>query len=118
MYFGMKAHIGADAESGLVHTVRRTSSNVHDVTEGNGLLHCEETVAFGCAKYQGIEKRPDAKAEVTWHVAVRPGKRKTLDLDNAVDALIDKAEKIKASIRTKVEHPFRVIKRKRLATPH
>ena len=110
MYFGMQAHIGADAESGLVHKVRRTSDNVHDMTEGNGLLHGDEAVAFGCAGYQGIEKRPDAKAEVTWHVAMRPSKRKTLDLDNAVDALIDKAEKIKASIQAKVEHPFRVIK--------
>ena len=65
MYFGMKAHIGVDADSGLVHTVRGTSGNVTDVTEGN----------------------------------------------NPADALIDKVEKIKASIRAKVEHPFRVIKR-------
>ena len=42
MYFGMKAHIGADAESGLVHTVRGTSGNVHDVVKGNSLLHGEE----------------------------------------------------------------------------
>ena len=111
MYFGIKAQFGADAESGLVHTVRGTSGNVRDVTEGNALLHGEETVVFGDAGYQGIEKRPDAKADVTWHVAMRPGKRKTLDLDNAVDALIDKAEKIKASMRAKVELPFRVIKR-------
>jgi len=111
MYFGMKAHIGADAESGLVHTVRGTSGNVHDVTEGNSLLHGEETVAFGDAGYQGIEKRPDAKSEVTWHIAMRPGKRRALNKDNAADALIDKAEKIKAGIRAKVEHPFRVIKR-------
>ena len=111
MYFGMKAHIGADAESGLVHTVRGTSGNVHDVTEGNSLLHGEETVAFGDAGYQGIEKRPDAKSEVTWHIAMRPGKRRALNKDNAADALIDKAEKIKAGIRAKVEHPCRVIKR-------
>ena len=111
MYFGMKAHIGADAESGLVHTVRGTSGNVHDVTEGNSLLHGKEVMAFGDAGYQGIEKRPDAKAEVTWHVAMRPGKRKALNKDNVADALLDKAEKIKASIRAKVEHPFRVIKR-------
>ena len=64
------------------------------MTEGNSLLHGEETVAFGDAGYQGIEKRPDAKAEVTWHVAMRPRKPKTLDLENAADALIDKAEKI------------------------
>ncbi len=111
MYFGMKAHIGADANSGLVHAVRGTSGNVHDVTEGNSLLHGEEVLAFGDAGYQGIEKRPDAKADVTWHIAMRPGKRRALNLDNAADVLIDQAEKIKAGIRAKVEHPFRVIKR-------
>ena len=111
MYFGMKAHIRADAQSGLVHTVRGTSGNVHDVTEGNSLLHGQEVVAFGDAGYQGIGKRPDAKAGVAWHVAMRPGKRKALNLENVADALIDRAEKIKAGIRAKVEHPFRVIKR-------
>jgi transposase, IS5 family len=111
MYFGMKAHIGADADSGLVHTVRGTSGNVSDVTEGNSLLHGDETLAFGDAGYQGIEKRPDAKANVNWHIAMRPGKRRALNMDNAADALIDQVEKLKAGIRAKVEHPFRVIKR-------
>ena len=111
-HFGMKAHIGVDADSGLVHTVIGTSGNVADVTEGNSLLHGEETDAFGDAGYQGAHKRPDASKDVTWHVAMRPGKRKELDKENnPIDALIDQVEKIKASIRAKVEHPFRVIKR-------
>jgi IS5 family transposase len=110
-YFGMKAHIGADAESGLVHTVRGTSGHVSDIVEGNTLLHGQEAIAFGDAGYQGIEKRPDAKADVTWHIAMRPGKRKALNKDAAADAMIDKAEKLKAGVRAKVEHPFRVIKR-------
>jgi IS5 family transposase len=115
MYFGMKAHIGADAQSGLVHTVRGTSGNVHDIVEGNSLLHGQESVAFGDAGYQGIEKRADeqskAKPNIKWHIAMRPGKRKALNKSNEADALIDKAEKLKAGIRAKVEHPFRVIKR-------
>ena len=111
MYFGMKAHIGADAESGLVHTVLGTSGNVHDVTQGNSLLHGQESVAFGDAGYQGIEKRVDANTNIKWHIAMRPGKRKALSKDNEADALTDKAEKLKAGIRAKVEHPFRVIKR-------
>jgi IS5 family transposase len=78
-YFGMKAHIGVDAESGLVHTVRGTSGHVSDIAEANTLLNGQERVAFGDAGYQGIEKRPDAKADVTWHVAMRPGKRKELN---------------------------------------
>ena len=110
-YFGMKAHIGVDAESGLVHTVRGTSGHVSDVTHGNSLLHGEESVAFGDAGYQGIEKRRDAQTDVTWHVAMGPGKRKALNKENEADALIDKAEKHKAGIRAKVEHPFRVVKR-------
>jgi IS5 family transposase len=111
MYFGMKAHIGADAESGLVHTVVGTSGNVHDVTQGNSLLQGQESVAFGDAGYQGVEKRVDAKSGIQWHIAMRPGKRKALNKDNEADALTDKAEKLKAGIRAKVEHPFRVIKR-------
>jgi transposase, IS5 family len=111
-YFGMKAHIGVDADSGLVHTVRCTSGNVHDITQANRLLHGQESDVYADAGYQGVDKREGAKADVTWHVAMRPGKRKQLDKDNsAADALIDKVEKIKASIRAKVEHPFRVIKR-------
>ena len=110
-YFGMKAHIGVDAQSGLVHTVRGTSGHVSDINEANTLLHGEEKVVFGDAGYQGVEKRPDANAEVTWHVAMRPGKRKALNKEDAADALMDQAEKRKAGIRAKVEHPFRVVKR-------
>jgi len=111
-HFGMKAHIGVDADSGLVHTVRGTSGNVADVTEGNSLLHGQESDVFADAGYQGADKRPDAKADCKWHVAMRPGKRKQLDkVNNLADALINKVEQIKASIRAKVEHPFRVIKR-------
>ena len=111
-HFGMKAHIGVDADSGLVHTVIGTSDNVADVVKGNSLLHGEEKDGFGDAGYQGVQKRPDAKEDMKWHIAMRPGKRRALDKDNSpVDALIDQVEKIKASIWAKVEHPFRVIKR-------
>jgi transposase, IS5 family len=60
-YFGMKAHIGVDAESGLVHTVRGTAGNVNDVVQANALLHGQESDAFGDAGYQGADKRDDAK---------------------------------------------------------
>ncbi len=110
-YFGMKAHIGVDAESGLVHTVRGTAGNVSDVLEANSLLHGEEIDAFGDAGYQGVHKRPNARAGVNWHVAMKPGRRRVLDKNKPLDALIDQVERIKAGIRAKVEHPFRVIKR-------
>ena len=87
------------ADSGLVHTVRGTSGQVGDVTEGNALLHGQETVVFADAGYWGAEKRPVARPGVRWQVAMRPGKRKMLDkAGNPVDALIDMVEKLKASI--------------------
>ena len=107
----MKAHIGVDAESGLVHSVRGTSGHVSDIAEGNNLLHGQETLGFGDAGYQGLDKRPDARLDVIWHIAMRPGKRKKLNKDNAADVLLDQAEKPKAGIRAKAEHPFRVVKR-------
>lgn len=111
-YFGMKAHIGVDADSGLVHTVRCTSGNVGDVVEGNSLLHGQEVQVFGDAGYQGADKRADAPKDVPWHVAMGPAKRKALDKEhNAIHALVDLLERVKAQIRAKVEHPFRVIKR-------
>ena len=76
------------------------------------MLHGEEKDVFADAGSQGAQKRPDARKDVTWHVAMRPGKRKEVDkANNPINALIDQVEKIKASIRAKVEHPFRVIKR-------
>ena len=110
-YFGMKAHIGVDADSGLVHTVRGTAGSVNDVVEANALLHGEEIQAWGDAGYQGASKRPDAKDGVRWNIAMRPGRRKQLDKTQLIDRLTDQLERIKASIRAKVEHPFRVIKR-------
>jgi IS5 family transposase len=59
-HFGMKAHIGVDAESGLVHTVIGTAANVNDVTQGHALLHGEEADVFADAGYQGVMKRPEA----------------------------------------------------------
>jgi transposase, IS5 family len=110
-YFGMKCHIGVDAESGLVHTVRGTAGSVNDVVEANSLLHGQEKDVFADAGYQGASKRPDVQPGVNWHIAMKPGKRKTLGLSSPLAAMIEKVEKIKASIRAKVEHPFRVIKR-------
>jgi IS5 family transposase len=58
---GMKAHIGVDAEFGLVHTVVGTAANVSDVTQAGALLHGDETTAFGDAGYRGVAKREKAQ---------------------------------------------------------
>ncbi len=112
-HFGMKAHIGADAVSGLVHTVTGTAANEHDITQAHALLYSEENVVFADSGYRGITKREVIQAQypgVDWQVAMLLGKRRALKKSKTVDALIDKLEKLKASIRAKVEHPFRVIK--------
>jgi transposase, IS5 family len=110
-HHGMKAHIGVDAQSGLVHSVIGTAANVADVTQAAGLLHGQEKDVFTDAGYQGIAKRDEAKdLDVRWHVAMRPGKRRALNPNCKSDRLIDKIEKLKASVRAKVEHPFRVLK--------
>ena len=108
-YFGMKAHIGVDAHSGLVHTVAGTAANVNDLNMAGALLHGEEQAAFGDAGYQGVHKRPEA-AGPTWHVAMRPGLRRQLNPFIEPDFVAERVEKMKASIRAKVEHPFRVVK--------
>ncbi len=111
-HFGMKAHIGVDADSGLVHTVVGTAANVNDVTQASALVHGEETDVFADAGYQGVGKRVETQdIQVHWHVAMRPGKRRALDKESPMGAVLDQLEHVKARIRAKVEHPFRVIKR-------
>ena len=109
-YFGMKAHIGVDARSGLTHTLVTTAGNVADVTQAHALLHGKETLAFGDAGYQGVEKREEnATSKVTWHVAMKRSVRKALK-KNPIGRVKEKLEKAKASVRAKVEHPFHVVK--------
>ncbi len=109
-YFSLKAHIGVDSTSGLVHTVVATSGNVADINVAAALLHGDEEVRFGDAGYQGIHK-PSEAAGPTWHVAMRPGRRRQLNPFIEPDFIAERAEKMKASIRAKVEHPSRVLKR-------
>jgi IS5 family transposase len=109
-HFGMKAHIGADAAQGLIHTLVTTAANISDVTQANALSHGVERLAFGDAGYQGAETRPEHKApHTTWHVTMRYGKREALP-GTELGQLDEQIERIKVSIRAKAEHPFHVIK--------
>jgi len=109
-YFGMKAHIGVDSHSGLVHHVHTTPGNTADVTEVDHLLHGNETDVFADAGYIGVHKRKEHEnRDINWWIAMRPGKRKVLT-QSADDRWVETVEKVKAKIRAKVEHPFRVIK--------
>jgi len=110
-YFGMKAHIGVDAESGLVHTVVGTAANVGDVTQTAQVLHGEEKVAYLDAGYTGVEKREELKdLDIDWQVAMKRGKLKALPEDSKLGQLLRKLETVKARIRSKVEHPFHIVK--------
>lgn len=85
-HFGMKAHVGVDMATGLVHTVVGTAGNVSDVTQAHALLHGGEKVVLGDAGYQGVAKRPEnADNAISWHTAMRPGLRKARK-KNTLDA--------------------------------
>ena len=107
-YFGMKVHIGVDSQTGMVHSVCTTSANVHDVTQAHRLLHGGETQVWGDSGYQGVGRRQEnSQRQVKWEIAMRPGKRRQL-AQGSDEALV---EKLKASVRAKVEHPFLYVKR-------
>lgn len=96
-HFGLKAHIGVDANSRLIHTLVTTSANVNDVTQAHRLLHGKEKHAF--AGSQGVEKREENRESTTeWLVAMRPGKRRTLPYDE-LGRTQEMIEKFKAKVR-------------------
>lgn len=107
-HFGMKAHIGVDADSGLVHTVTTTAANEADVEQVSDLLHGKEDAVWADSGYRGAQSR--VKRDVQWHIAGRPSDMAKMP-EGRAKARARKQEYQKASIRAKVEHPFRVIKR-------
>ncbi|KVO30653.1 transposase [Burkholderia ubonensis] len=109
-HFGMKAHIGVDADSGLVHSLVGTCANVSDVSQAHALLHGHAQEAFGDAGYIGVDKRDEMKSKsVKWRVAAKRGKLKAMQ-DGAQKDLMIALERTKAQIRARVEHPFHVVK--------
>lgn len=111
-YFGMKAHIGADRDSKLVHTVVTTAAHVADITRTSELLHGEEKQVHGDAGYLGVEKRPEIVAlgrKIDWQIARKRGLIKAL-ADGVEKEALQAVEKAKASVRAFVEHPFHIVK--------
>ena len=108
-HFGMKAHIGVDAKSGLVHAVIGTAANVSDVSQTHALVHGEESDVFGDAGYQGVEKRPENQAPRL--IGISHEARQAQGAAKGCDGkAMERFEKLKASIRAKVEHLFHVLK--------
>jgi len=99
-----------DADSGLIHSVVGTAANVSDVSKAHALLHGHEQEAFADAGYIGVDKRDEMKGKtVTWHVAARRGKIKAMQ-EGPLKDLVVAVERTKAQIRSRVEHPFHIVK--------
>lgn len=113
-HFGYKAHIGVDSKSGLVHTVKVTAANVHDVTVASDLLTGEEEVVYGDSGYLDADKRSEAQKKnndgktIRYELTRRPGASKKRSPRSK--AQIKHREREKSSVRAKVEHVFAVVK--------
>jgi len=115
-HFGMKAHIGVDKDSGLVHTLTTTAANVSDISQTVALLHGQESDVWADAGYVVVEKREEVQEalngneqKVQWHVAKRRSAIEKL-ADGWQKSLAQAYEKLKAQVRSRVEHPFHVVK--------
>jgi IS5 family transposase len=111
-YFGMKAHIGADRDSKLVHPVVVPAANVADITKTTELLHGQEQQVHADAGYTGVAKRAEIAAlerKIDWQIARKRGPIKAM-VEGAEKETLQAVEKAKASVRAFVEHPFHIVK--------
>lgn len=107
-HFGMKAHIGVDAQSGCVHSAEMTAANVHDSVVTDALLHGEEEIAFGDSAYGNKQRSIEADREahdVVWAVPFKRRKGHGLSDEQR------RINRLMSSHRSKVEHVFRIVKR-------
>ena len=108
-HFGMKAHIGVDVASGVVHTVVGTAANEADINQMAAVLHGREEAVFADAGYTGAEKRPEhADREVSWNIAIKRGIIKALP--KVLRDLAEPVERALSQVRAWVEHPFHIVK--------
>ncbi len=110
--FGMKAHIGMDDASGLVHHVECAAANAADITQAHKLLHGEEDTVCGDSGYTGLDKREEmtSKRKLRYLIAEQPSKLKQIKSKRELK-WSKRWEYAKVSLRAKVENSFRVIKR-------
>ena len=113
-HFGYKAHIGVDKDTGLVHTLKVTAANVHDVTMVSELLTGEEEVVFGDSGYTGVQNREEAikknkqGKKIKYQINRRPSQYRKKSPRS--QGQIKRREKEKSSVRAKVEFVFKVVK--------
>jgi IS5 family transposase len=107
-FFGMKAHIGVDVDSGLTHTVVTTPANESDVAQVAELLHGQEKTVHGDAGYTGAHAYVENE-KLKWVVAQRRSQLEKIANARERDRAL-RREKRKAQVRAFVEHPFRIVK--------
>jgi IS5 family transposase len=108
-YFGMKAHIGVDVASGVVHTVVGTAANDADINQTASLLHGREEAVFADAGYTGADKRPELEdRDVSWNIAIKRSIIKALP--KGLRDLAEPVERALSQVRAWGEHPFHVVK--------
>src|SRR5918997_1423332 len=108
-HFGMKAHIGVDVDSGVVHTVVGTAANEADITQMAAVLHGAEEDVFADAGYTGADKRPEHEdRDVCWNIAIKRSIIKALP--KGLRDLAEPVERALAQVRAWVEHPFHIVK--------
>ena len=108
-HFGMKAHIGVDVASGVVHSLTGTAANEADINQMAVVLHGQEEAVFADAGDTGAGKRPEhAEREVSWNIAVKRSIIKALP--KALRDLAEPEERALAQVRAWVEHPFHIVK--------
>jgi len=113
-HFGMKCHIGVDAGSGYVHSLETTAANVHDITVASKLIREDDAVVYGDSGYIGIEKREEVQSSP--HLSTKEYRinRRYKSVQRMPKGFIDwekLIERRKSSVRSKVEHPFLIVKR-------
>ena len=108
-HFGMKAHIGVDVASGVVHTLTGTAANEADINQTAALLHGREEAVFADAGYTGADKRPElAERDISWNIAIKRGIIKALP--KGLRDVAEPVERALSQVRAWVEHPFHIIK--------
>jgi transposase, IS5 family len=108
-HFGMKAHIGVDVASGVVHTVKGTAANEADINQMAAVLHGAEEDVFADAGYTGADKRPEHEdRDVCWNIAIKRSIIKALP--QGLRDLAEPVERALAQVRAWVEHPFHIVK--------
>jgi IS5 family transposase len=125
-HFGMKAHVGADAGTGMAHTLEFTAANVHDIEEAHKLVRKDDEFANGDAGYVGIEKREEVSGDedlskIQWRINRRKGRDRAREEKLYKEAMEhldyvaqprwdDRIEYLKSKVRSKIEHNFYIIK--------